>query len=175
MSIGEVKLVVLLSLALLLLVGGGYSGLYLAHQHYLVIEGKEQAASDAVLATAQQSIINLTTERDALLAQEAKNHAALVASDTATRESLDAGMRNLASTVHGLAVSLPVAASAGGSGTSAGAGGGGTLQDRLGKLDGLLAEFGAATDNLVGACQHDSREVTGILQVAPQLQPKGTP
>jgi hypothetical protein len=177
MNLGEVKLIIIVVLGLVLLGGGTYVGYHFTAQHYELLQQKENTASAQTLATAKQTIIDVTKERDALRDQEAIDHAARDKADAALRSSIDDRLRGLTAALRSSAVPGSVASTAGRSGTGAIPGGTGTVQPSGSELDAAFAEFNAASDLLIGAGQHDAREVTGILQVAPKvLSPlKGNP
>lgn len=164
----EARLIVVLVLAVSLLAGGAWSGYYFTAQHYQTVIDKDKLAQDTALQLAQKNVIDAQTARDKAIAQEEKDHAQLVSLDAANRTVVADSMHNLAAAVRARALSCAVATPAGGLGTAPSAGGSGAVQQSGAELDAAVNEFQAASDNLVGACQHDAREVTGILSVAPK-------
>lgn len=164
----EARLIVVLVLAVSLLAGGAWSGYYFTAQHYQTVIDKDKLAHDTALQLAQKNVIDAQTARDKAIAQEEKDHAQLVSLDAANRTVVADSMHNLAAAVRARALSCAVATPAGGLGTAPGAGSSGAVQQSDAELDAAVNEFQAASDNLVGACQHDAREVAGILSVAPK-------
>jgi hypothetical protein len=178
---GEVKLIALLVAVVGLLGFGVWTGCHYTAQHYQLIIAKDKAASDKVVSDKQDEIIRLDTERAIKLGKEAQDHEKRVADDTAAREQLDQRLHNLGGALRTLAMSTAVAVALGGSGAGSvpcGPGGipasspaidaarAGVTAAQSG-VDEALAGWNTASDKLIAAGQHDAREVTGILQVAP--------
>lgn len=164
----EIRIIAYGVLALSLIIGSGWVGYHFTRQHYEIVLEQQQIDAGKALAAAQQTIINTQKERDAALAQEEKDHATLVANDTTARLALDQRVHDLTAALRAHALSCPMAAAARGLGAGASPGSSGAVQPSSSELDKAAAEFNAASDRLIDACQHDAREVTGILKVAPK-------
>lgn len=156
----EIRLIGYALLLLAIVSGSAWAGYKLTAIHYEGAIARDKAAQNEALQSAQQNVIIAQRAQAAAEQQAEKDHAILVQADTASRNAILGSVRSLEAALHlgGLPGSVDHPGQPGG--TASGTGGPDGLADFVGRLNDSIAKATAA-------CQHDSAELAGILQVAP--------
>ncbi len=156
----EIRLIAYALLALILLGGAGWVGHRLTARHYEALIAANKAAQDEALQEAQRDVIAAQAAQAQALQRAEKDHEALVESDTTARNAVLGSVRNLET-----ALRLgPVSGSVDHPGQSVGTAASPPGADELGNL---VASLNERIAEATAACQHDSSELAGILEIAP--------
>lgn len=156
----EIRLIAYAVLGLIVLGGAAWGGHKLTAMHYEALIARDKAAQDQALQSAQQRVIAAQQAQQAAEQKAETDHENLVQADTASRNAILGSVRSLETALH--LGSLPAAvdhpSQSGGAATSPSSPDG--LAELVGQLNQRIAEATAA-------CQHDSSELAGILEIAP--------
>lgn len=164
----EIRLILYGALVLALIGFGGWSGYRLTRNHYEAVLAADKAAQQDALAMAQRNVIAAQKAQQVATQQAQKDHEALVTADTQSRNAILGSVRNLETALH-LGSLRPAVADPGQLG---GAASGTSSPDELTELVGRLNQSIATA---TAACQHDSSELAGILEIASQTKPVTPP
>lgn len=163
----EIRLIAYGLLALILLGSSAWAGHKLTAMHYEALIARDKAAQDEALQSAQQRVIVAQQAQAAAENKAEKDHEVLVQADTVSRNAILGSVRSLESALHLGSLSPAVDHPGQSGGAAPGAGSPDGSQPTNDGLDAAVAQFNAATERAITACQHDSTELAGIFEVAP--------
>lgn len=155
----EIRLIAYGLLAITLMGGSAYAAHRLTAMHYQALMASDRAAQQDTLAKAQQDVIAAQAAQTEATQRAEKDHEALVTADTQSRNAILGSVRNLETALHLSAVPATVADPSKFGGAAPGAASPDEIANLVDRLNGSIA---AAT----AACQHDSAELAGILELA---------
>jgi len=157
----EIRLIAYAVLTLGLLGSAAYVSHKLTAMHYQAVLDADRAAQDKALQQAEQRVIAAQAAQAQAIQQAERDHATLVTADTASRDAILGSVRNLETALHLSAVSAPMANPGKPRGASPSSG-------RPDELAGLVDRLNSGIAAATAACQHDSTELAGILEIAPK-------
>lgn len=157
----EIRLLGYALLGLLVIGGSGWIGHKLTRMHYEALIARDRDAQDQALQTAQRNVIAAQQAQAAAEQRAEQDHETLVQADTASRAAILGSVRSLETALHLSSLSTPVDHS----GQSGGAAPGSASSDGLGDL---VEQLNERIAQATAACQHDSAELAGILELAPR-------
>jgi hypothetical protein len=157
----EIRVIAYAIVALGLMGSTAWGAYTITSHHYERVMAMDKLAQDSALQSAQQRVIAAQAAQAAAEQKAEKDHEALVQADTTSRAAVLSSVRGLESALHLSGLSAAVDHSGQSGGSAAGAGGDPELER-------AVAGVNDAVEKAVAACQHDSTNYAGILQLVPR-------